>query len=108
MRLPGFYNHKYAKPHYVRVEHRSDAIYTPEHFPQASAEERAARSASAPRGSSAVVSQSERDFAYAIRALRRAIAKHRSGEKSDLAAYAGLTVRKAADSIAVEGEPIER
>jgi hypothetical protein len=113
MRLPGFYNHKYGSPHYVRIEHRSDAIYTPDRFPQPSAEERTGRSITAPRAAPGTLSQSERDFAYALRALRRgddpsdiasAIAKFRTGEKSDPTAYADRTVRKAAESIVAAEE----
>ncbi|MDX2180998.1 MAG: DNA-primase RepB domain-containing protein [Bryobacteraceae bacterium] len=109
MRLPGFHNHKYGSPHYVRVEHHNDTIYTPDRFPEPFAEECTARSVIAPRVSPGAFSQSERDFAYALRALRCGddpsdIAKFRIGEKSDPTAYADRTVRKAAESLAAEEE----
>ena len=34
LRLPGFYNHKYSRPHMVVVESRSSQISGPEHFPR--------------------------------------------------------------------------
>src|SRR6266705_5390000 len=33
LRLPGFFNHKYEKPHFVSVETLSDGIYRPNDFP---------------------------------------------------------------------------
>ena len=80
LRLPGFHNHKYGKPHLVRVENITEEVYRPERFPQF-AEDRRARgtayhhyhglpnqSAKMSRGE---VTQSERDWAYAKRALAR-------------------------------------
>src|SRR5712691_483150 len=32
MRLPGFYNHKYADRHFIRYEQRSTEIHTPDRF----------------------------------------------------------------------------
>lgn len=109
MRLPGLYNHKYGAPEYVRVEYRAEALYTPEHFPQPTAEDRSARNFESARGGDGTLSQSERDFAYALRALRRdedprevasTIAQYRYSEKSDPDAYAERTVLKAAESLA--------
>jgi hypothetical protein len=41
MRLPGLYNHKYAKPHLVRAQEISGGVYRPEHFPRVGTEEKA-------------------------------------------------------------------
>lgn len=110
LRLPGYYNHKYAKPHFVRAETHATDIYRPEHFPQMPVDTRSdsgrqhdhqERDASSGR---ALLSQSERDWAYARRALSRgddpddvieAIARHRDVQKSDVHSYAERTVRKA-------------
>lgn len=110
MRIPHFYNHKYADPHYIRYEQRASEIYTPDRFPQYAADDRGARSSIAPHesASSGAKSQSESDWAYARRALARgepeasvisAIAKFRQGEKPDAQYYAELTVRKASASL---------
>jgi len=117
MRIPGFYNHKYADPHYIRYEHRATEIYTPDRFPQYSSDDRTTRSPIAPQEqsstSSGAKSQSESDWAYARRALARgepeasvisAIAKFRQGEKPDAQYDAELTVRKAAASLALTDE----
>jgi hypothetical protein len=110
LRLPGFYNHKYARPFYVRAEARASETYRPEHFPQFPAGGRVLRErepgiprrVSRPPGSS--ISQSERDWAYAKRALTRgevpatvvdAIARYRAGQKYDVQDYAERTVLKA-------------
>lgn len=108
LRLPGFYNHKYAKPHYVRAEEHSKEVYRPEHFPQVSSEGMAQRDWNASRhmsgSSGGRNSQSERDWAYAKRALARgepveqiitAIAQFRQGNKYSTTAYAERTVNKA-------------
>jgi hypothetical protein len=112
MRIPNFYNHKYADPHYVRYEQRATEVYTPDRFPQYSSDDRTTRSAMTPHesgsASSGAKSQSESDWAYARRALARgepeatvisAIAKFRRGEKPDAQYYAELTVRKASASL---------
>jgi hypothetical protein len=72
MRLPGFYNHKYARRHFISVLALSREVYGPDRFP-IGADERTvngngARRASAPPGR---LSQSERDWADAKRALAR-------------------------------------
>jgi hypothetical protein len=116
MRLPGFYNHKYARKHFIAVQVLSKEISSPDRFPKFPADERAprpmnadaGRRASAPPGR---LSQSERDWAYAKRALARgepeylivtAIAVHRRFEKHNPQAYAELTVKKAAQSLNAE------
>jgi hypothetical protein len=104
-------NHKYGKPFVVRAESRSTATYTPEHFPRTQDDSKGARSiaTSIPsRGAPQGISQSERDWAYAKRALARgdspqqvitAISGFRRGEKSDVIAYAERTVRKVSESL---------
>lgn len=114
LRLPGFMNHKYGKPFLVRAEGRSTITYRPEHFPQYPDESRGGRglarsTASQDRnGQRPDITQSERDWAYAKRALARgespdviaaSIAKYRSGEKSFPQDYAARTVRKAKESL---------
>jgi hypothetical protein len=103
LRIPGFYNHKYAEPHPVTVEKLSDGVYRPEHFPEFTPEQLSPISGERqlPDGHR---SQSEKDWAYAMRALARgdpedkiitAIANYRS-DKGNPAYYARHTVRKAA------------
>lgn len=111
LRLPGFMNHKYSKPFLVRVETRSERIYGPEHFPATPNDGQGgrtvARNEQAHRAGfpDSGITQSERDWAYAKRALARgdspdtviaAISQHRAGQKTDPYAYAERTVRKAA------------
>ena len=80
LRLPGFDNHKYSQSYLVRVEPHAAAglIYRPEQFPKFPQE----RSAWHPTGeegrppwarnrASGANSQSERDWAFARRALAR-------------------------------------
>ncbi len=113
MRLPGFANHKYGRPYVVSVELRATETYRPEHFPRLPTEEQGGRriadrgAAREARGSSEVT-QSERDWAYARRALgrgespekiRAAIAAFRVGQKADVNQYAERTVRKAIESL---------
>lgn len=111
LRIPGFYNHKYSPPHYVRVVELTRQIYTPEHFPKFEAEDRTARSTSIERAPATGLSQSERDWTYARRALARgespevviaAIARYRHDEKANVTDYAERTVRKAAASLEIE------
>jgi hypothetical protein len=114
MRLPGFYNHKYADPHYVRYEQRSTETNTPDRFPQYASDDRSTRSTIAPHeNTSGAKSQSESDWAYARRALARGepesavistIEKFREGDKHNAHYYAELTVRKAAASLALTDE----
>jgi hypothetical protein len=118
LRLPGFYNHKYASPYFVRVESLAAERYHPEQFPKFPADERLARfntnGTSYPskrRPISGAISQSERDWAFAKRALARgepqdavidAIASYRRYDKHNPHYYAELTVRKSAESLANE------
>src|SRR6266852_311311 len=125
LRLPGFDNHKHSRPYLVRVEpHAAIAglIYRPQQFPKFPQE----RSVWHPAGeegrppvarnrTSGAISQSERDWAFARRALARgeseesviaAIASYRRYEKHDPQYYAELTVRKAAQSLQVQAPPI--
>ena len=114
LRLPGYVNHKYGKPFVVRAETRTATTYSPEQFPRTQTDSSGARSL-APTASSdrprTGQSQSERDWAYAKRALARgdspqqvvnAISRFRRGEKRDVIDYAERTVRKASESLAGE------
>lgn len=113
LRLPGFHNHKYAVPHLVSVESRTSRIYQPEHFPLPKEPEQNTRYRSGTRRSVAPhpLSQSERDWAYAKRALARgasqqtviaAIEEFRRYNKHNPRYYAETTVRKAAAGLAAE------
>jgi hypothetical protein len=116
LRLPGFYNHKYGRPYPITVAPRFPVpglIYRPKDFPKFPQVEREYRIS---QGAPVVrrpgeLSQSERDWAYAKRALSRgepvasiivAIAEHRRNEKPNPEYYATLTVRKAAAALAHE------
>ena len=116
MRIPGFYNHKYANPHYIRYEQRATEIYTPDRFPQYSSDDRSSRSTIVSHEARlGPKSQSESDWAYARRALARgepeasvisAIAKFRQGEKLDAQYYAELKVERAAGSLDLPETPV--
>jgi len=112
LRLPGFMNHKYGKPFLVRAESRATVTYRPEHFPSPPSDEKGARgmktSVVGSKTPFSLITQSERDWAYAKRALARgespdgvaaSIARYRAGEKSDPQDYAARTVRKARESL---------
>jgi hypothetical protein len=114
LRLPGYYNHKYPKPFYVRAESRSTTVYRPEHFPEPPAEGHGGRRAAnvsdrtTQPSRSGEITQSERDWSYAKRALARgdareqvvaAIIQYRNGEKRDLTGYARRTVQKAEEAL---------
>ncbi len=112
LRLPGYYNHKYSKPHYVRAEQKSVETYSPDQFPRPAIDDRPSSLSGPGRQESTAggVTQSERDWAYARRALARgesestiaaAIAAYRS-DKPNPQYYAELTVRKAAESVRCE------
>jgi hypothetical protein len=116
LRLPGFANHKYGRPFVVSVETRAAETYRPEHFPSLDTEEQGGRrlpdhaAARQPR-TAGEVTQSERDWAYARRALARgespdkvraAISAFRNGQKADVNQYAERTVRKAMESLESE------
>lgn len=115
LRLPGFYNQKYAVRYLVSVRPLSSDVFRPEHFQKFPVNERdqTANGQSVARRSrpSSKLSQSERDWAYAKRALTRgepqdmiinAIALHRRFDKHNPKAYAQLTVRKAAESLSAD------
>jgi len=117
LRLPGFLSHKHGAPFLVRAQQRASQIYAPDHFPKYPLEEQSAR-ALVNRSPMEVrtaragrLSQSERDWAYAKRALARgdppstvaaAIARFRDGEKSDVHGYANRTVQKAIQALEQE------
>jgi hypothetical protein len=76
LRLPGFFNHKYASRVWIGVQVNTSETYGPERFPKFPIAERGDRFAppSKSHGSRNVpakLSQSERDWAYAKRALAR-------------------------------------
>ena len=98
LRLPGYFNHKYGAPYLVRAERLATEISRPEQFPRLVVEQadRSPREFQRPAVIRArapgKLSQSERDWAYAKRALARgeppelvaaAIAQHRRYEKHD-------------------------
>jgi len=109
MRLPGFANHKYGRPFVVSVEPRSVETYRSEHFPRLPTAAQGGRritdhGPAREEHGSGEISQSERNWAYARRALARgespdkvrdAIATFRTGQKADVNQYAERTVRKA-------------
>ena len=113
LRLPGFYNHKYGTPHFVTVQNLSREIYDPKQFPEYKSE-RMTVALSVRDGSNLTnhrppghLSQSERDWAYAKRALARgeatneviaAISVFRS-DKANPQYYAELTVKKALQAL---------
>ncbi len=73
LRLPGFRNCKYEKPHYVKDIHEEPGLrtYCPQDFP-AFEIERLTSNSTGPRhyyGGGGGVSQSERDWSYALHAL---------------------------------------
>ena len=121
LRLPGFYNHKYETPHFVRVHNLSADVYTPSQFPGFGIPESAAHVASIQhqpgpahkRKLRAGMSQSELDWAYAKRALARGedpetiiqkMAAFRS-DKPDPEYYARYTVTKAAAGLDAQQKP---
>ena len=115
LRLPGFYNHKYGRPYLIGTEKLAVAgrIYAPTHFPSypRNLPEVPLSRHGTPSTRSGTLSQSERDWAFAKRAISRgepvasviaAIAEHRRNEKPDPEYYAAYTVRKAAAALAQE------
>jgi RepB DNA-primase N-terminal domain len=108
LRLPGFANKNYSAECLVRATKHSDQTYKLRDFKFASgpvkgdrtSEQRLSRSS----GSRETLTQSERDWAYAKRALARGddpeeiirrIADYRADDKHDPEYYARLTVEKA-------------
>lgn len=114
LRVPGFYNHKYATPHFVTVENLSNEVNKPAQFPNFAVTEPSqtteySRSAIAQRRTASRdgSTQSERDWAYAVRALARGdepdavsreIAAYRP-DKPNPQYYAEHTVEKALASL---------
>lgn len=74
LRLPGFYNHKYSRPHMVVVESRSNQISGPEHFPRLRSDFEARETkpidSERSRLPTGKITQSERDWARVRRGLR--------------------------------------
>jgi hypothetical protein len=116
LRLPGFNNRKYAEPHLVEARKLADQRYGPQHFPDVReidrndgiSSRRIDAKAHRKRPSKQRLSQSERDWAYARRALSRgdskeaviaAIASYRRFDKPNPQYYAQLTVDKANRSL---------
>jgi len=108
LRLPGFANRKYAAECLVRATKQSDKTYNLRDFKVAAGPAKDDRTAEQkpPRsgGTRETLTQSERDWAYAKRALARGddpeeiirrIADFRADEKHDPEYYARLTVAKA-------------
>jgi hypothetical protein len=106
LRLPGFRNCKYEQPHYVRDVHDAPAerVYRPDNFPRYEIGEQAVPRFVKPRAPAGGKSQSERDYAYALRHLERgddpaiierAIADFRRDNKPKPDDYARRTVTKA-------------
>jgi hypothetical protein len=123
LRLPGFLSHKYQTPHLITVQNLSDQTYSPSQFPQFAIRVAADESPihafhSKPSREHKVhtgISQSERDWAYAKRALTRGedpetviqtIAAYRP-DKPDPQYYARHTVTKAAAGIDIQSKPKE-
>ena len=111
LRVPGFYNYKYDRPHIVRVDNLTEQIYQPSHFPEYAEARGTGPSIRVERISrrAAVngITQSERDWAYARRALARgddpaevarAIEQYRT-DKPNPHYYAKHTVEKALNSL---------
>jgi hypothetical protein len=106
-RLPGFANQKYGHECLVRVTKHSDKTYHLRDFKMAPGPVKAERSlehGTSQANRRETVTQSERDWAYALRALARGddpeeiirrIADYRADEKHDPGYYARLTVAKA-------------
>jgi hypothetical protein len=116
LRLPGFFNHKYASPVWIGVRVNTPETYGPERFPKFPVAEQGDRFAReskghGPRNGPTRLSQSEHDWAFARRALARgdseervimAIASYRRYDKHNPRYYAELTVRKAALELGAE------
>ena len=112
LRLPGFFNHKYASRVWIGVRVNTRETYGPERFPKFPLAERIDGFAPpikshGPRNRPTKISQSERDWAYAKRALFRgepegvviaAIASYRY-DKPNPQYYVELTVRKAKEAL---------
>lgn len=121
LRLPGFRNCKYEQPHYVKdiCEQRAESVYRPEDFPSYQVERLAPTfEERRPReGVSTGGSQSEKDFAFAMRhlekgdlspeAIEQKIAQYRlhRGDKPHAEHYARRTVMNARARLASTSLP---
>jgi len=117
LRLPGFANRKLTEEFVVRAHHEADAVYTPRDFTiEGDSPEALRRIGDAHQGPTITPghrSQSERDWAYAKRALERGdepeeiirrIADYRSQDKADPNYYARRTVIRAQARLEQERE----
>jgi hypothetical protein len=109
LRLPGFANRKHSEEFIVQAHHESSAVHSPRDFALEEGSPEAPRHAGESHERARAMadnhkSQSERDWAYANRALARGddpeevirrIADYRGGEKSDPQYYAHRTVARA-------------
>lgn len=108
LRLPGFRNCKYEQPHYVKVhDGGAERVYQPSDFPRYEVErESAPKFGERPPGERSVPgnSQSEADWAFALRGLERGdepdviaqkIAEYRRHDKPSPEKYAQRTVMNA-------------
>jgi DNA primase RepB-like protein len=108
LRLPGFANRKLTEEFVVRAHHETDAVYTLRDFTIEGDSPEAVRYSGDAHQSRSIApghrSQSERDWAYANRALERGddpeeiirtIADYRSQDKADPNYYARRTVTQA-------------
>jgi hypothetical protein len=120
LRLPGFANRKRSQEFMVQVIQETDKIYSlrdfniPEESPEAPRYLGDGHGSHRPFGHR---SQSERDWAYAKRALARGdhpetviqrIADFRSDDKTDPIYYARLTVTKAQAALEARGDSVDR
>ena len=111
LRLPGFYNHKYSRPHMVVVESRSNQISGPEHFQRLRSDFEArdtkpidSERSRLPTGK---ITQSERDWARVRRELREGASPEalieklriQRADKFNPEDYARRTVEKAVASL---------
>ena len=116
LRLPGFANRKLTQEFIVEARHESDAVYTRRAFTVDEGTPESPRRLGNDDGRMRVMpndhkSQSERDWAYAKRALARGddpekvirtIADYRSEDKADPNYYARRTVTQAQARLALE------
>lgn len=104
LRLPGFRNTKYEKPHYVTATAGgAERVYNPKDFPTYDIEQSGGGRGGIRRSSSGGQSQSEKDFAYTMRALERGESpevikmqiEHFRPDKANPRSYAQTTVDNA-------------
>ena len=118
LRLPGFLNHKYAPPYLIQMQVLSYEAYGPSRFPVTPVQDHldGVVGRRSPARRCGDLSQSEKDWSFAKRALARgdpperviaAIASFRRYDKSGPERYAELTVRKAQDALRTEAAQFE-